>query len=31
MKKNDNGVWEVVLGPLDPGAYRYTFVVDGVR
>lgn len=30
MKKNDNGVWEVVLGPLDPGAYRYNFSVDGV-
>ena len=30
MKKGDNGVWEVVLGPLDPGAYRYSFMVDGV-
>ena len=30
MKKGDNGVWEVVLGPLDPGAYRYNFTVDGV-
>ena len=30
MKKDDNGVWEVVLGPLDPGAYRYSFTVDGV-
>jgi enterochelin esterase family protein len=30
MKKGDNGVWEVVLGPLDPGAYRYSFNVDGV-
>jgi enterochelin esterase family protein len=30
MKKGDNGVWEVILGPLDPGAYRYNFSVDGV-
>src|SRR5690349_5072337 len=27
LKKNDEGVWEVVLGPLEPGAYRYTFSV----
>lgn len=30
MKKDPNGVWEVALGPLDAGAYRYTFNVDGV-
>lgn len=30
MKKDEEGVWEVVLGPIDPGAYRYTFNVDGV-
>ena len=30
MKKGDNGVWEIVEGPIDPGAYRYTFIVDGV-
>ncbi|HET6381880.1 MAG TPA: alpha/beta hydrolase-fold protein [Armatimonadota bacterium] len=30
MTKNDSGVWEVTLGPLDPGAYRYNFNVDGV-
>ncbi len=28
--KGDNGVWEATVGPLDPGAYRYTFGVDGV-
>ena len=28
--KGDNGVWEAAMGPVDPGAYRYTFVVDGV-
>lgn len=30
MTKGDNGVWEVTLGPLPPGAYRYNFNVDGV-
>src|SRR5262245_4975595 len=30
MTKEANGVWEVTLGPIEPGAYRYTFVVDGV-
>ena len=30
MTKGENSVWEVTLGPLDPGAYRYTFNVNGV-
>lgn len=30
LAKGENGVWEVVLGPIDPGAYRYFFLVDGV-
>jgi len=30
MTKNAEGVWEVTLGPLGPGAYRYQFNVDGV-
>lgn len=30
MKQDPNGVWEVTLGPIDPGAYRYNFNVDGV-
>ena len=30
MTKDPNGVWEVTLGPIDPGAYRYNFNVDGV-
>jgi enterochelin esterase-like enzyme len=30
MTKADSGVWEVTLGPIDPGAYRYNFNVDGV-
>lgn len=28
--KGENGVWEATVGPVDPGAYRYTFVVNGV-
>ena len=30
MTKAENGVWEVTLGPIEPGAYRYNFNVDGV-
>jgi enterochelin esterase family protein len=30
LKKAENGVWELTLGPIDPGAYRYLFNVDGV-
>lgn len=30
MKKGDNGVWELSVGPVPPGAYRYHFNVDGV-
>ncbi len=30
MTKSENGVWEVTLGPINPGAYRYNFNVDGV-
>jgi enterochelin esterase family protein len=30
MTKNADGVWEITVGPLDPGAYRYTFSVAGV-
>lgn len=30
MTRNAKGVWELAL-KLDPGAYRYNFVVDGVR
>jgi hypothetical protein len=28
--KGDNGVWELTTGALDPGAYRYVYVVNGV-
>ncbi len=30
MTKGTNGVWEVTVGPLPPGAYRYNFNVDGL-
>lgn len=30
MSKDPNGVWEVTLGPIESGAYRYNFNVDGV-
>jgi enterochelin esterase family protein len=30
LTKTGNGVWELTLGPLDSGAYRYNFNVDGV-
>lgn len=30
LTSSENGVWEITVGPVDPGAYRYTFNVDGV-
>jgi enterochelin esterase family protein len=30
LTKADNGVWSTTVGPVDPGAYRYNFSVDGV-
>jgi enterochelin esterase-like enzyme len=30
MVKGTNGVWEATIGPVDPGAYRYNFSVDGL-
>jgi enterochelin esterase-like enzyme len=30
MTKADNGLWEITVGPVEPGAYRYNFNVDGV-
>jgi enterochelin esterase-like enzyme len=30
MVKGDQGIWEGVIGPIEPGIYRYTFTVDGV-
>jgi hypothetical protein len=28
--KGDNGIWEATVGPVNPGAYRYNFIIDGV-
>jgi enterochelin esterase family protein len=28
--KDESGVWSATVGPVEPGAYRYTFMVDGV-
>ena len=30
MTKGGDGIWELSVGPLDPGAYRYHFNVNGV-
>ncbi len=30
LTKGENGIWSVTLGPVEPGAYRYSFAVDGV-
>lgn len=29
MKRGRNAVWSVTVGPIDPGIYNYSFVVDG--
>ena len=31
LRKDDQGVWSVTLGPLPPDYYTYSFTVDGVR
>ncbi len=28
--KGEKGIWEATVGPVEPGAYRYTFTVNGV-
>ena len=30
LTKGEEGVWDVTVGPVAPGAYRYKFNVDGV-
>jgi enterochelin esterase-like enzyme len=30
MTKGDKGIWEVTIGPIAPGSYRYNFNVNGV-
>jgi enterochelin esterase family protein len=31
MRRGDDGIWSVAIGPLDPEMYVYYFTVDGVR
>jgi enterochelin esterase-like enzyme len=31
MTKDDNGVWSITLGPVDPDIYPYCFIVDGIQ
>jgi enterochelin esterase family protein len=31
MTKGPDGVWSIQIGPIQPGLYRYTFLVDGVQ
>ena len=31
LTKAEDGVWSTTAGPYPPGAYRYTFIVDGVN
>jgi enterochelin esterase family protein len=30
MEKDENGIWSVIVGPLEPDLYGYTLVVDGL-
>jgi enterochelin esterase family protein len=30
MTKDDKGVWEITIGPIEPGTYRYNFNLGGV-
>ena len=31
MKKDENGLWSVTLGPAEPDIYSYSFTVDGLQ
>jgi enterochelin esterase-like enzyme len=31
LTKAENGVWEIAVGPVPPGAYRYNFSIDRVN
>ena len=31
LQRGDNGVWSLTMGPVAPGIYRYSFIVDGLR
>jgi len=30
MEKDENGIWSVTTGPLDPGFHYYSYIIDGV-
>lgn len=30
LEKGTDDIWQLALGPLDPGTYRYLFMIDGV-
>src|SRR5208283_60237 len=30
FSRDADGVWSATIGPIDAGAYRYTFMVDGI-
>jgi len=30
MEKDDQGVWSVTVGPLEPDVWSYSFTIDGV-
>ncbi len=30
MTKDDKGIWEITIGPVEPGTYRYRFALGGV-
>jgi len=31
MQKNDDGIWNATIGPVEPDYYGYSFIVDGVN
>jgi len=31
MIKDDNGVWSIILGPVEPDIYPYCFIVDSIQ
>jgi hypothetical protein len=30
MEKNEAGLWNITVGPVEPNLYPYNFVVDGL-
>jgi enterochelin esterase family protein len=30
LKRDEQGIWEITIGPIDPGTYRYNFNVGGM-